>query len=37
MGARILLSRPFFDEQEAEAVRRMLASGWVVQGAEGEA
>ena len=37
MAQRISLSRPFFDEREAEAVRRVLASGWVVQGAEGEA
>jgi hypothetical protein len=37
MGARISLSRPFFDEQEAETVPRMLASGRVVQGPEGEA
>ncbi len=34
MAQRIPLSRPFFDEQEAEAVRRVLASGWVVQGPE---
>ncbi|HWX20984.1 MAG TPA: DegT/DnrJ/EryC1/StrS family aminotransferase [Candidatus Binatia bacterium] len=37
MGQRIPLSRPFFDQQEAEAVRRVLASGWVVQGPEVEA
>jgi dTDP-4-amino-4,6-dideoxygalactose transaminase len=37
MAQRIPLSRPFFDEQEAEAVRRVLASGWVVQGPEVEA
>ncbi len=34
MAQRIPLSRPFFDEQEAEAARRVLASGWVVQGPE---
>jgi perosamine synthetase len=34
MTQRISLSRPFFDEQETEAVRRVLASGWVVQGPE---
>jgi perosamine synthetase len=37
MAQRISLSRPFFDEREAEAVRRVLASGWVVQGPEVEA
>lgn len=34
---RIPLARPSFDEREVEAVRRVLASGWVVQGAEVEA
>ena len=33
----ISLSRPYFDEREPEAVRRVLASGWVVQGPEVEA
>jgi len=37
MGERISLSRPFFDAQELEAVRRVLESGWVVQGPEVEA
>src|ERR1035441_4897281 len=36
MAQRISLSRPFFDEREAEAVRRVLASGWGVQGPEVE-
>lgn len=34
---RYPLSKPSFDEQENEAVRRVLASGWVVQGPEVEA
>ena len=34
---RIPLARPAFDEREVEAVRRVLASGWVVQGPEVEA
>ncbi len=34
---RIPLAKPSFDEREVEAVRRVLASGWVVQGAEVEA
>jgi len=33
----IPLARPYFDEREAEAARRVLASGWVVQGPEVEA
>jgi len=37
MGKRIALSRPYFDGQEIEAVRRVLDSGWVVQGPEVEA
>jgi len=37
MGHRISLSRPYFDEQELDAVRRVLDSGWVVQGPEVEA
>ena len=37
MGHRISLSRPYFDAQELEAVRRVLDSGWVVQGPEVEA
>lgn len=28
------LAKPTFDDREVEAVRRVLASGWVVQGAE---
>jgi perosamine synthetase len=36
MGPRISLSRPYFDAQEQEAVRRVLESGWVVQGEEVE-
>jgi perosamine synthetase len=31
---RIPLSRPWLDECEAEATRRVLASGWVTQGPE---
>ena len=34
---RIPLAKPSFDEREVEAVRRVLASGWVVQGLEVEA
>lgn len=34
---RIPLAKPSLDEREVEAVRRVLASGWVVQGAEVEA
>jgi len=34
---RIPLARPDFDEREVEAVRRVLESGWVVQGPEVEA
>jgi dTDP-4-amino-4,6-dideoxygalactose transaminase len=34
---RIPLAKPCFDEQEVEAVRRVLASGWVIQGPEVEA
>ncbi len=37
MTQRIPLSRPWFDEREAQAVQRVLASGWVVQGPEVEA
>jgi dTDP-4-amino-4,6-dideoxygalactose transaminase len=37
MAERIPLSRPYFDAQELEAVRRVLDSGWVVQGPEVEA
>jgi dTDP-4-amino-4,6-dideoxygalactose transaminase len=37
MASLISLSRPYFDEKEAEAARRVLASGWVVQGPEVEA
>ena len=37
MAEKIQLARPFFDERELEAVRRVLASGWVVQGPEVEA
>jgi dTDP-4-amino-4,6-dideoxygalactose transaminase len=37
MPHRIPLSRPFFDAQESEAVRRVLESGWVVQGPQVEA
>ena len=37
MGHRIPLSRPYFDARELEAVRRVLESGWVVQGPEVEA
>jgi dTDP-4-amino-4,6-dideoxygalactose transaminase len=31
---RLPLAKPTFDDREVEAVRRVLASGWVVQGAE---
>ena len=34
---RIPLAKPSFDEREVEAVRRVLSSGWVVQGPEVEA
>jgi dTDP-4-amino-4,6-dideoxygalactose transaminase len=34
MSDQIPLSRPYFDAQELEAVRRVLDSGWVVQGPE---
>jgi dTDP-4-amino-4,6-dideoxygalactose transaminase len=34
---RIPLAKPSFDERELEAVRRVLSSGWVVQGPEVEA
>lgn len=37
MASPISLARPYFDEREAEAARRVLASGWVVQGPEVEA
>ena len=37
MGPLISLARPYFDEKEGEAVRRVLAHGWVVQGPEVEA
>jgi len=33
----IPLAKPLFDEREVEAVRRVLASGWVIQGPEVEA
>jgi len=33
----IPLARPCFDDAEVEAVRRVLASGWIVQGPEVEA
>jgi dTDP-4-amino-4,6-dideoxygalactose transaminase len=36
-AVRIPLAKPHFDEREVEAVRRVLASGWVVQGPEVEA
>lgn len=35
--SRIPLAKPDFDEREVEAVRRVLESGWVVQGPEVEA
>ncbi len=34
MEIRFPLARPTFDDREVEAVRRVLASGWVVQGPE---
>lgn len=34
---RIPLAKPSFDEREVEAVRRVLVSGWVVQGPEVQA
>jgi len=34
---RISLAKPDFDDREVEAVRRVLQSGWVVQGPEVEA
>lgn len=34
---RIPLAKPSFDEREVEAVRRVLESGWVIQGPEVEA
>lgn len=34
---RIPLAKPSFDEREVKAVRRVLATGWVVQGPEVEA
>lgn len=34
---RITLARPSFDEREMEAVQRVLATGWVIQGPEVEA
>jgi len=34
---QILLAKPSFDEREVEAVRRVLDSAWVIQGAEVEA
>ena len=37
MSSVISLARPYFDDREAEAARRVLASGWVVQGPEVEA
>src|SRR5215470_13025654 len=37
MTHRIQLARPWFDVQELEAVRRVLDSGWIVQGLEVEA
>lgn len=37
MAQRISLARPCFDAQELAAVRRVLESGWVVQGPEVEA
>ncbi|MCL0079965.1 DegT/DnrJ/EryC1/StrS family aminotransferase [Dehalococcoidia bacterium] len=36
-GIQIPLAKPSFDEREVEAVRRVLAGGWVVQGPEVEA
>lgn len=34
MEIRLPLARPTFDDREVEAVRRVLVSGWVVQGPE---
>lgn len=34
MEIRLPLAKPTFDDREVEAVRRVLASGWVVQGPE---
>lgn len=34
MAIRLPLAKPTFDDLEVEAVRRVLASGWVVQGPE---
>lgn len=34
---RVPLSKPWLDEREAEATRRVLASGWITQGPEVEA
>lgn len=34
METRLPLARPAFDDREVEAVRRVLAGGWVVQGPE---
>lgn len=34
---RVPLAKPSFDEREVEAVSRVLASGWIVQGPEVEA
>lgn len=34
MEIRFPLAKPTFDDREVEAVRRVLASGWVVQGPE---
>lgn len=31
---QVPLSRPWLDEREAEATRRVLASGWITQGPE---
>ncbi|MCL0096240.1 DegT/DnrJ/EryC1/StrS aminotransferase family protein [Thermodesulfovibrionales bacterium] len=35
-GIQIPLAKPSFDEREVEAVRRVLAGGWVIQGPEVE-
>src|SRR5580704_10729489 len=34
---RVPLSKPWLDEREAQATRRVLASGWITQGPEVEA
>jgi perosamine synthetase len=34
MEIRLPLAKPTFDDREVEAVRRVLASGWIVQGPE---